>query len=84
MTWAQRLKKVFNIDVESCVHCGGPAKVIACIEDPVVIKKILASPVGRSPISRARPVAREPGAAAGWIVQLTLGKPITLCNWLRL
>ena len=41
MTWAQRLKRVFNIDVEKCRICGGTAKVIACIEDPVVIKKIL-------------------------------------------
>jgi hypothetical protein len=41
MTWAQRLKRVFNIDVETCRVCGGTAKVIACIEDPVVIKKIL-------------------------------------------
>ena len=42
MTWAQRLKRVFNIDIETCVECGGAVKVIACIEDPVVIKKILA------------------------------------------
>ena len=42
MTWAQRLKRVFSIDVEKCRICGGTAKVIACIEDPVVIKKILA------------------------------------------
>jgi hypothetical protein len=41
MTWAQRLKRVFNIDVETCRACGGTAKVIACIEDPVVIEKIL-------------------------------------------
>ncbi len=31
MTWAQRLKRVFNIDVETCARCGGPVKVIACI-----------------------------------------------------
>ena len=37
MTWAQRLKRVFNIDVETCRVCGGAAKGIACIEDPVVI-----------------------------------------------
>jgi len=42
MTWAQRLKRVFNIDVDSCAHCGGPVKVIACIEDQQVINKILA------------------------------------------
>ena len=41
MTWAQRLKRVFNIDIETCTECGGPVKVIACIEDPVVIKRIL-------------------------------------------
>ena len=42
MTWAQRLKRGSNIDVEKCRACGGTAKVIACIEDPVIIKKILA------------------------------------------
>ena len=41
MTWAQRLKRVFNVDVETCRACGGAVKVIACIEDPVVIEKIL-------------------------------------------
>ena len=41
MTWAQRLKRVFNIDIEICSQCGGPVKVIASIEDPQVIKKIL-------------------------------------------
>ena len=41
MTWAQRLKRVFNIDIETCPACGGAVRIIACIEDPVVIKKIL-------------------------------------------
>jgi hypothetical protein len=41
MSWAQRLKRVFNIDIETCSACGGAVKVIACIEDPLVIDKIL-------------------------------------------
>jgi len=41
MSWAQRLKRVFDIDIETCNECGGAVKVIACIEDPIVIKKIL-------------------------------------------
>ena len=41
MTWAQRLKRVFHIDMETCSTCGGVVRVIACIEDPVVIDKIL-------------------------------------------
>jgi hypothetical protein len=42
MTWAQRLKRVFNIDIEVCGRCGGSARVIACIEDQDVIDSILA------------------------------------------
>jgi hypothetical protein len=41
MTWAVRLQRAFNIDVNTCERCGGAVRVIACIEDPVVIKKIL-------------------------------------------
>jgi len=29
MTWAQRLKRVFRIDIETCEHCGGAVRVIA-------------------------------------------------------
>jgi|TARA_B100000959_G_C14590699_1_gene463887 hypothetical protein len=36
-TWAQRLKRVFSIEIEKCEKCGGKMKVIACIEDPDVI-----------------------------------------------
>lgn len=41
MTWAQRLKRVFNIDITICERCGGAVRIIASIEDPLVIKKIL-------------------------------------------
>ena len=41
MTWAQRLKRVFRLDLETCEACGGQVRVIAGIEDPVVIGKIL-------------------------------------------
>jgi hypothetical protein len=42
MTWAKRLKRVFSIETETCEKCGGDVKIIASIEDPAVIKKILA------------------------------------------
>ena len=41
MTWMQRLKRVFDIDIETCERCGGHVKVIASIEDPAVIEHIL-------------------------------------------
>ena len=40
MTWARLLKRVFDIDVERCA-CGGKLKLIAVIEEPDVIEKIL-------------------------------------------
>ena len=41
MRWMQRLKRVFHIDIEHCGVCGGTLHVIACIETPELIKKIL-------------------------------------------
>jgi hypothetical protein len=41
LTWAQRLKRVFNIDITLCPLCGGTMRVIADITDPVIIRKIL-------------------------------------------
>ncbi len=37
----QWLKRVFNIDIEVCEQCESHVKVIASIEDPLVIEKIL-------------------------------------------
>ena len=74
MTWAQRLKRVFKIDVEICEHCGSAVKVNASIEDPIVIKKILehlnrraepatsaVRPFARAPPQMALPGLKEPG-----------------------
>jgi len=41
MTWMQRLKRVFAIDIETCPKCGAKLRVIACIEDPDIIATIL-------------------------------------------
>jgi hypothetical protein len=42
MRWAQRLQRVFGIEIEACARCGGGLKVIASIEDPALIARILA------------------------------------------
>ena len=62
MTWAQRLKRVFNIDIETCPACGGAVRIIACIEDPEVIEKILTHLDAKGAITEAsrRPPCRAP------------------------
>jgi hypothetical protein len=42
MSWAQLLKRVFAIDLTTCPQCGGALPLMAAIEDPAVIVKILA------------------------------------------
>jgi len=41
LTWAELLKRVFAIDVLICPRCDGPRKLIALINDGLVVRKIL-------------------------------------------
>jgi hypothetical protein len=73
MTWARRLKRVFGIDIETCQACGNTMKVmpkalatlagqaLACIEDPDVIRKILAHLDWNTPTTTPSPLP-EPRA----------------------
>jgi hypothetical protein len=42
MSWARRLKRVFGVEIEACARCGGKLKIIASIEEPALMAKILA------------------------------------------
>ena len=39
--WAKILKRVFDIDIQTCSKCGGQIKVISSVQNPKIIKKIL-------------------------------------------
>jgi hypothetical protein len=41
MSWARLLKRVVDIDIERCPNCGGALKIIAAVEEPAVIARIL-------------------------------------------
>jgi len=41
MNWARRLRRVFGVELEACARCGGKLKIIASIEQPELIAKIL-------------------------------------------
>ena len=57
MSWARLLRRVFDIDVERCA-CGGKLKMIAAIEAPALIERMLthlglsAQPPPRTPARR--------------------------------
>ena len=39
--WADLMRRTFGYDVQACLECGGRMKLIAMIEQPAVIEKIL-------------------------------------------
>ena len=41
LDWASLLKRVFGVDVLRCSRCQGQMRLIACIEEPEVARKIL-------------------------------------------
>jgi hypothetical protein len=73
MTWAQRLKRVFNIDIEVCSRCGGSVRVIACIEDQDVIDRILAHLRETEKEAPARPLLVPPTRAPPATLSLFAG-----------
>jgi ribosomal protein S27E len=61
MTWMQRLKRVFDIDLSECPLCGAPMRVIAEITDPKVIAQILGHIAARE---AGEGTARDPPLAS--------------------
>ena len=63
MSWAQQLKRVFGIEIDTCQCCGGTLRIIASIEQPEVFAKILSylERTGPQPHPPQRPLgARAP------------------------
>ena len=61
--WAERLRLVFKVDVEVCVHCGGEARILGFITEPKVVRRILAHLERRGVDARAGPWAGAVAAA---------------------
>jgi hypothetical protein len=55
-----------NIDVTTCIHCGGSVRIVASIEEPTAIRGILAQFAKHGALDQAhyRPAPRGPPAVA--------------------
>jgi hypothetical protein len=64
-TWARLIRKVYEADPLVCPRCKGPMRVIALIDDPTVVRRILEH-LGRSGARtrRARPARASARVAA--------------------
>jgi len=60
MLWAQLMARSFGFDVLACTRCGGRFRLIALIEDPRVIRHILAHCGVPTDVPAARPPRAPP------------------------
>jgi hypothetical protein len=76
MGWARLLKRVFDIDLEHCPQCGGEFKIIAAIEEPAVIVRILTH-LGLP----ARAPPRSPARALSFFQTARQSRRERFCRW---
>jgi hypothetical protein len=66
--WAELMQRSFGFDVLACPRCGGRLELIALIEDPSVIRRILRHLGLPTEVPAARPARPPP---------LPIGRPDT-------
>jgi uncharacterized protein YbaR (Trm112 family) len=62
-SWAAFMRRAFALDVLACPRCGARLRVVATIEDPVAVRRILNSVVCHVPprlLARVRPLRFAP------------------------
>jgi hypothetical protein len=64
-TWAELLRRVFGVEVFSCPNCGGKRRLLAAIQDPDSIQRVLRSLGFSGEVPELAP-ARAPPGGEGW------------------
>jgi hypothetical protein len=64
-TWAALMRRAFDLDVLACPRCGGRLRLIATVEEPGVVRKILTHLGLLFPPDSPGPAPPAPGGFAG-------------------
>jgi hypothetical protein len=67
--WAELLRLIYEVDPFVCPRCGGPMRVVALIQDPKVIDKILRHLRAKGSNATAGPWATGPPPSASHQVE---------------
>ena len=59
-SWAQLMRRAFDLDVQACPHCGGRLRLIATSVDPRTIRALLLSLSVRAQVTDRAPPALPP------------------------
>jgi len=58
--WAELMRRNLGLDVLACPRCGGTLRLIALIEDPAVIQRVLEHVGAPIEVPEARPARAPP------------------------
>ena len=64
-SWAQMIRRIYEVDPLTCTECGGEMRILAFLLDPAVVRKILDHLAERPQRTRAQPAAAFVATAAG-------------------
>jgi hypothetical protein len=64
--WAELLRRVFEIEVFVCPHCGGARRLLAAITAPEAIEKVLRAMGPPSEVAELSPARAPPGGQGWW------------------
>ena len=64
--WAELLRRVFEIEVLVCVHCGGARRLLAAITKPESIARVLQAMGLSATVPMVAAARAPPGGEAGW------------------
>jgi len=74
--WADRLRRIFEVDPLACIRCGGTMRIVACITDRAVLDRILTQLQTRATLART-PGPRGPPERRASLQQRPLHAPAT-------
>ena len=64
--WAELLRRVFEVDVLVCPHCGGVRRLLAAITEPAAIEKVLRAMGLSCEAALVAPARAPPGEPQWW------------------
>src|SRR5690606_13887306 len=65
-TWAELLRRVFGVEIFTCPNCGGKRRLLAAIQDPDSIQRVLRSLGLSGEVPELAPARAPPGDEQGW------------------
>ena len=66
-TWAELLRRVFRVEIFTCPNCGGARRLLAAIQDPSSIERVLRAMGLPFDVPELAVARAPPDGGGGWL-----------------